>query len=78
MPRQGIWPVVANALSSRSPSHPYGDEEIAWLLASRAGAYLTTDQEDGVTLYRLFHDTLREVITGHWRDLVGEAPDRQD
>ncbi|WP_340374867.1 ATP-binding protein [Streptomyces sp. SS7] len=78
MPRQGIWPVVANALSSRSPSHPYGDEEIAWLLASRAGAYLTTDQEDGVTLYRLFHDTLREVITGHWRDLVGEAPDRQN
>ncbi|MER6133033.1 ATP-binding protein [Streptomyces sp. NPDC001815] len=78
MPRQAIWPVIANAVSSHSPSHPYGDKEIAWLLASRAGAYLTTDQEDGMTLYRLFHDTLREVITGHWRDLVGEAPDRQD
>lgn len=78
MPWRGIWPVVANALSSDSPSRPYGDEEIAWLLASRAGAYLTTDQEDGVTLYRLFHDALREVITGHWPELVGEVPGRRD
>ncbi|MET7871190.1 ATP-binding protein [Streptomyces cyaneofuscatus] len=78
MPWRGIWPVVANALSPGSPSRLYGDEEIAWLLASRAGAYLTTDQEDGVTLYRLFHDALREMITEHWRELVGEAPDRRD
>lgn len=78
MPWRGIWPVVANALSSGSPSHPYGDEEIAWLLASRAAAYLITDQDEGVTLYRLFHDALREVLTGHWWDLVGEAPDRWD
>jgi hypothetical protein len=77
MPWHGIWSVVASALSE-SPPRAYGDEEIAWLLASRAGAYLTTDQEDGVTLYRLFHDSLREVLTGHWRDLLGEAPDTRD
>jgi hypothetical protein len=78
MPQRGIWPVIANALSSDPSSRPADDGKIAWLLASRAGSYLTTHQEGGVTFYRLFHDALRELLTRNWRDLVGEAPDCPD
>ncbi|MFE7277592.1 AAA family ATPase [Streptomyces sp. NPDC057623] len=69
MPRSDIWPVVANALSDFA-ADPYGDEEIAWLLSSRMGAYLVLDDEDGEPVYRLFHDILRSTLIQRWRHLV--------
>ncbi|HEY6795680.1 MAG TPA: hypothetical protein VI248_13460 [Kineosporiaceae bacterium] len=46
-----------------------GDSDIADLLASPISGYLTLDQEDGVTIYRLFHDALRTTLRTRWRDL---------
>ena len=44
--------------------------DIAALLASPIAGYLTIDQEDGVTVYRLFHDALRDTLRKRWRDLL--------
>ncbi|MFB6848174.1 hypothetical protein ACFCXS_25455 [Streptomyces sp. NPDC056373] len=52
------------------PARTYGDADIAWLLGSRLGGYLITDQEDGTTVYRLFHDALRMALREQWRDLL--------
>jgi hypothetical protein len=60
LPWRQIWPIVANAVVDRPGT--YGDSDIAWLLGTRIGAYLVTDQEDGITVYRLFHDTLRTTL----------------
>lgn len=60
LPWRQIWPLVANAVIDRPGT--YGDSDIAWLLGTRIGAYLVTDQEDGITVYRLFHDTLRTTL----------------
>jgi hypothetical protein len=61
LPWRQIWPRVANAVAD-DPDHTYGDRDIAWLLGSRLGAYLVTDHEDGITVYRLFHDVLRTTL----------------
>jgi hypothetical protein len=61
LPWRQIWPRVANAVAD-DPDHTYGDRDIAWLLHSRLGAYLVTDHEDGITVYRLFHDVLRTTL----------------
>jgi WD40 repeat protein len=60
LPWRQIWPIVANAVIDRPGT--YGDSDIAWLLAGRIGAYLVSDQEDGITAYRLFHDILRSTL----------------
>ena len=60
LPWAQIWPLVANAVADRPGT--YGDNDIVELLASRIGGYLVTDQEDGVTVYRLFHDALRTTL----------------
>ena len=67
-----IWPVVANAVADRHGK--YGDRDIAELLSSPISAYLITDQEDGITVYRLFHDALRSALRTRWRDLAAPDP----
>ncbi|MFG1675423.1 hypothetical protein [Micromonospora sp. NPDC049282] len=69
LPWHRVWPLVANAISEGSPVE-YGDGDIAWLLNSRLGGYLVTDQEDETTVYRLFHDSLRGTLREHWRELL--------
>lgn len=73
LPWRGIWPLVAHAVDDND-GH-YGDTDIAWLLNSRLGAYLVTDREDDVTVYRLFHDQLRTTLRERWRELL-ETPTR--
>lgn len=73
LPWLRVWPLVANALRGDS-SRQYGDADIAWLLNSRLGGYLTTDQEDDTTVYRLFHDTLRTTLRERWRELLSQEP----
>lgn len=76
LPWRTIWPLVANAVADDSTRYPaggaptYGDTDIAWLLGNRIGAYLLTDQEDGITVYRLFHDDLRVILQERWQDLL--------
>jgi len=71
LPWHRVWPLVANAVSL-NPTITYGDGDIAWLLNSRLGGYLITDQEDDTTVYRLFHDTLRTTLRDRWRALLHE------
>jgi hypothetical protein len=68
LPWSQIWPLVANAVADRPGT--YGDSDIVELLASRLGGYLVTDHEDGVTVYRLFHDALRATLRERWSDLL--------
>ncbi|WP_433041860.1 AAA family ATPase [Dactylosporangium sp. CS-033363] len=73
LPWRDIWPLVAHAVDDDGAY--YGDSDIAWLLTSRLGAYLVTDTEDGVTVYRLFHDLLRTTLRERWRELL-DPPER--
>lgn len=66
--RDGIWAAMANAVADLP--HEYGSADIADLLSSRMGAYLVTDVEDDITVYRLFHDALRGTLRDQWRKLV--------
>jgi hypothetical protein len=70
LPWGEIWPLVANAVADRHGK--YGDRDIAALLASGISAYLTTDIEDDVTVYRLFHDALRTTLRDNWHDLLDD------
>ena len=76
LPWRQLWPLVANAVAD-DPEHTYGDGDIAWLLNSRLGAYLVTDQEDGITVYRLFHDALRTTLRERAHQLLHETPHEQ-
>ncbi|MGV9613875.1 hypothetical protein [Nocardia xishanensis] len=69
LPWHRVWPLVANVVRSDT-SAEYGDADIAWLLNSRLGGYLITDQEDETTVYRLFHDSLRSTLRERWRELL--------
>lgn len=72
LPWAHLWPLVANAVADE-PGR-YGDTDIAWLLSTRLGGYLVTDREDGVTVYRLFHDDLRTNLRERWRELLDIPP----
>jgi hypothetical protein len=72
LPWRNIWPLVAHAVDDDG-GH-YGDSDIAWLLKSRLGAYLVTDTEDDITVYRLFHDLLRATLRERWRELLTPTP----
>lgn len=69
LPWRQIWPAMTNAVAD-DPDRTFGDSDIVWLLATRLGAYLITDREDGVTVYRLFHDALRDTLRERWRELL--------
>ncbi len=72
LPWRQIWPLVANAIADGERT--YGDSDIAWLLGSRLGAYLVTDREDGITVYRLFHDALRSTLRERSHALLDTGP----
>ena len=72
LPWLELWPLVANAVADQAGR--YGDADIAWLLSTRIGGYLITDREDGVTVYRPFHDDLRTSLREHWRELLDGNP----
>jgi len=72
VPWLDIWPAMAIAI--RADGTTYDDRDIAWLLDSRLSGYLVTDQEDGVTVYRPFHDALRDALRGGWDALLAEEP----
>ena len=57
LPWRDIWPAVATAIA---PSGVTVD--VAALLQDRAAGYLVRDLEDGITVYRPFHDALRESL----------------
>lgn len=69
LPWRQIWPLVADAVAD-DPDRSYGDTDIAALLDSRLGAYLVTDVEDDTTVYRLFHDALRDALRDDWAALL--------
>lgn len=72
LPWRQVWPLVANAIADGERT--YGDSDIAWLLSSRLGAYLVTDREDGITVYRLFHDALRSTLRERSEALLDKGP----
>ncbi len=73
LPWGEIWPLVANAVADRHGK--YGDRDIAALLASGISAYLITDVEDDITVYRLFHDALRATLRDNWANLLYDPND---
>jgi WD40 repeat protein len=77
LPWNRVWPKVASAVDL--DDRDYGDDAIEWLLRSRLSAYLVTDQEDDLTVYRLKHDQLRQTLRYQWRELLDEnAADQAD
>jgi hypothetical protein len=67
VPWRGVWPEVATAIAP--DGRHVGDSDIEWLLRHRISGYLVRDLEDGVTVYRPFHDALRSSLA--------QDPDRQ-
>jgi hypothetical protein len=78
VPVRTIWPLLASAIAD---DISFGDRDVAWLLGHRLSGYLVRDTEDGLTVYRPFHEELRQVLrAGTTLDagnagagLVGEA-----
>lgn len=70
VPWRDVWPIAASAIAP--DGRIIGDADIEWLLRHRMAGYLTRDIEDDVTVYRLFHDALRESLA---RDIGGFAAD---
>ena len=83
VPRAVVWPELASAIGAvDGVAYRYGDGDVRELLGSRASAYLKTDEEDGLTVYRLMHDELRDILRTRWRELLatgdGAAPPSSD
>jgi hypothetical protein len=76
LPWGDVWPTVANAIAGRA--NKYGDRDIVDLLDSRMNAYLVSDQEDGVTVYRLFHEALRTTLREDWKQLLEDPRGRAE
>lgn len=60
VPWRDVWPVLASAIAGDGTV--YGDGDVAWLLDQRISGYLVRDLEDGVPVYRPFHDSLRTAL----------------
>ncbi len=77
-PIRTIWPLLASAIAD---DMSFGDRDVAWLLGHRLSGYLVRDTEDGLSVYRPFHDELRRVLRegtsldvgGDGGDLLGQA-----
>ena len=63
IPQRDVWPAAASAIAPRQAA--IGDADVAWLLGHRLSGYLVRDLEDDVTVYRPFHDALRESLARH-------------
>jgi WD40 repeat protein len=73
LPRHHVWPKVATAVdASDGAGRSYGDTDVKDLLKSRLNAYLMTDQQDDLTVYRIIHDELRDILRYRWRELLKE------
>jgi hypothetical protein len=78
VPVRTIWPLLASVIAD---GMSLGDRNVAWLLGHRLGGYLVRDTEDGFTVYRPFHEELRQVLRagatldadGDGALIVGEA-----
>jgi hypothetical protein len=68
IPWRTLWALVATAIAADGQTVTQGD--VAWLLSQRASGYLVRDLEDGVVVYRPFHDHLgTELASGGLEDL---------
>jgi hypothetical protein len=76
LPWLNTWPLVASAIADEEDR--YQDEDIVWLLGTRLGGYLVTDVVDGVTVYRLFHDDLRNILREQWQELLNADPEHEE
>jgi WD40 repeat protein len=72
VPVRTIWPLIASAVADEMS---FGDRDVAWLLSGRLSGYLVHDTEDGLTVYRPFHDELRRVLREGKSLDVGSAGD---
>jgi hypothetical protein len=72
LPWLNTWPLVASAIADEEDR--YQDRHIVWLLGTRLSGYLVTDVVDGVTVYRLFHDDLRNILREQWQELLDAGP----
>lgn len=71
LPWRRVWPRLANAVDAGDGAgRDYGDADVAWLLQSRLSAYLVTDQQDDLTVYRLSHGQLRDMLRDRWREML--------
>ncbi|UJV43950.1 AAA family ATPase [Streptomyces sp. AMCC400023] len=71
IPWRETWTTVANAIAP--PGEQVGDRDVEWLLRHRVGGYLVRDIEDGVTVYRPFHDALRASLTRYVDQVPADA-----
>ena len=79
LPWKHVWPRVANAVNvGDSRVSTYGEDAIEGLLGSRLNAYLATNQEDNLTVYRLMHYELRSTLQRRWRELLKEVSTQPD
>ena len=59
LPWEGVWPLLANALS---PGHGYTNEDLLWL-AGHAGSFIVEGGTiSGRSIYRLYHRSLAEDL----------------
>lgn len=77
LPWNSVWARVATAVDAGDrASRSHGDETVDWLLESRLNAYLVTDRQDGLTVYRLLHDQLQKTLQHQWRELLEDPAER--
>lgn len=60
VPWRRTWPTMATALAP--PDAVIGDADIHTVLGHRIGGYLVRSLEAGTTVYRPFHDALRQAL----------------
>ena len=78
LPWNRIWATVANAVATvDGAGRQYGDSDVRELLKSRLSAYLVTDRQDDLTVYRLMHDQLRDTLRYRWRELLDPTDTQQ-
>ncbi len=73
VPRHLVWPAMAHAIATvDGAGGAYGDGDIRDLLGSRLNAYLEVQEEDDLTVYRLMHNELRDILRWRWRELLAK------
>jgi hypothetical protein len=76
-PARVIWPLLATAIGGDGST--YGDRDVNELLQHPVSGYLVRDVEDGLTVYRPFHEELRRVLAkGLVLDAVSVGAGRPD
>jgi WD40 repeat protein len=72
LPWEGIWAAVATALHGS----PIGDGQIR-AVRQKAAAYIVEALEQGVSVYRLFHERAAEVLAEQHLQATGDGPAAQ-